>query len=126
MNSICRSLLVTLVVFTTFQLSAQEPDIKTIAKRFAELWHYNPQEKVYVHTDKPYYNAGDTMWFNAYVLNAATHKPDSKSRFVVLELVDETDSIVTRIKIRKDSTAFPGYLKINPEIRPGNYTLRVS
>ncbi len=124
MNSICRSLLVTLVVFTTFQLSAQEPDIKTIAKRFAELWHYNPQEKVYVHTDKPYYNAGETMWFNAYVLNAATHKPDSKSRFVVLELVDETDSIVTRIKIRKDSTAFPGYLKINPEIRPGNYTLR--
>ena len=39
MNSLCRSLLVTLVVFTTFQLSAQEPDIKTIDKRFAELWH---------------------------------------------------------------------------------------
>ncbi|MDX9919699.1 MAG: TonB-dependent receptor plug domain-containing protein [Paludibacter sp.] len=124
MNSLCRSLLVTLVVFTTFQLSAHEPDIKTIAKRFAELWHYNPQDKVYVHTDKPYYNAGETMWLNAYVLNAATHRPDSKSRFVIVELIDQTDSVVTRIKIRKDSTAFPGYLKINPEIRPGNYTLR--
>ena len=110
MNSLCRSLLVTLVVFTTFQLSAQETDIKTIAKRFAELWHFNPQEKVYVHTDKPYYNAGETMWFNAYVLNAATHRPDSKSRFVIVELIDQTDSVVTRIKIRKDSTAFPGYL----------------
>ncbi|NCU33229.1 MAG: hypothetical protein EOM23_09940, partial [Candidatus Moranbacteria bacterium] len=117
--------LIIILFILTFQHSfGQEPDIKTIATRFAQLWHFNPQEKVYVHTDKPYYNAGETIWLSAYVLNSATHRPDSKSRFVFAELIDPTDSVVSRIKIRKDSIGISGYLKLHPEIRPGTYTLR--
>lgn len=28
-----------------------------------------PVEKVYLHTDKPYYTIGDTLWFKSYLFN---------------------------------------------------------
>lgn len=103
---------------------SQQTLTKTIANRFAKLWYFNPQEKIYLHTDKPYYNAGEDIWFKAYLLNAATHRPESKSGFVYVELIDKTDSVITRVKIRKDSLGFSGNIKLLPEIQPGMYSLR--
>ena len=29
-----------------------------------------PQEKIYLHFDKPFYAGGDTIWFKAYIVNS--------------------------------------------------------
>ena len=98
---------------------------KTIANRFSKLWYYTPQEKVYLHTDKPYYSAGEEIWFKAYLVNASTHKPNTKSQFIYVELIDNSDSVITRVKIRKDSViGFDGTIKLSPEIQEGTYNLR--
>ena len=98
---------------------------KIIANRFSKLWYYTPQEKVYLHTDKPYYSAGEEIWFKAYLLNASTHKPNTKSQFVYVELIDNADSVISRVKIKKDSiTGFHGNIKLSPEIQEGTYNLR--
>ena len=34
-------------------------------------------EKLYLHLNQPYYGAGDTMWFKAYLTDAVSHKPDT-------------------------------------------------
>jgi TonB-dependent SusC/RagA subfamily outer membrane receptor len=47
-----------------------------------------PQEKVYLHFDKPYYMSGETMWFKGYLFNAVSHSIDSVSRVLYVDLVD--------------------------------------
>ena len=53
-----------------------------------------PQEKIYLHLDKNYYNAGETIWFKAYLTtdNAAT----TLSRTVYAELIDDKGSILQK------------------------------
>ena len=54
----------------------------------------------------------------AYVINAQIHQP-SPSNFVYVELINQLDSIQSRIKIKKDSIGFQGYLKLNKELPTG-------
>jgi hypothetical protein len=34
-----------------------------------------PEDKVYIHSDKPFYKPGETMWFAVYVRNGKDLKP---------------------------------------------------
>ena len=84
-----------------------------------------PQEKIYVHTDKPYYLSGEKIWFRAYVTDAVTHIPVLASRYVYVELINPLDSVVTRVKIRPDSLdAFHGHLPVPDDVPEGIYMLR--
>lgn len=111
-------------VYTQNQNNQQVDFSKTLATRFSKLWFHVPQEKVYLHTDKPYYSAGEEIWFKAYLVNASTHISNTKSNFVYVELIDKSDSVMARVKIRKDSLGFSGNLKLQPELPAGKYTLR--
>jgi len=95
-----------------------------IYARFEKQVTNFPQEKVYVQTDKPYYSAGEEIWFKAYLVNETTLEPNSLSQFVYVELIDKMDSVLYRVKIKKDSTGFAGHLKLKPEISTGTYSLR--
>ena len=102
------------------------PDFVTlITNRFSKQWINNPQEKVYLHTDKPYYSAGEEIWFKGYLVNATTLRPTAYSRFIYVELISKLDSVIYRLKIKKDSLGFAGHIKLKPEIPSGNYSLRV-
>jgi len=83
-----------------------------------------PQEKLYLQTDKPYYSAGEDIWFKGYLVNAITHTPMAQSKFIYVELINQADSVYQRIKIRKDSLGFVGKIKLSAEIPFGYYTLR--
>ena len=43
-----------------------------IASSVNKLSKHLAIEKLYLHTDKPAYLAGDTLWFKGYLFNAAT------------------------------------------------------
>lgn len=107
-----------------FSVAAQNPFQNKTLSFFTSMWKNVPQEKVYLHTDKPYYNAGEDIWFKAYVINASTHLPDTKSKFVYVELINAFDSVLCRVKIKKDSLGFSGRIKLNAETDPGDYVLR--
>lgn len=82
------------------------------------------QEKLYLHFDKPYYSAGERMWFKGYLLNAATHRP-TLSNFIYVELIDRKGKAVMRKKIKRtDSLGFGGYLTLPPEFPAEQYTVR--
>ncbi|MFZ4581826.1 MAG: TonB-dependent receptor plug domain-containing protein [Paludibacter sp.] len=91
---------------------------------FTSLWKNMPQEKLYLQTDKPYYSAGEDIWFKAYVINASTHLPNTLSRYVYVELINAFDSVLIRVKIKKDSLGFSGHLKLDADIATGDYILR--
>lgn len=83
-----------------------------------------PQEKMYLHTDRDYYNVEEKIWFRAYVTDAATHKMSDYSRYVYVELVDRQDSIYRRIKVGWRDSVFAGYIPIPKDIQQGEYFLR--
>ena len=103
-------------------------DIQNIPDRLVSLFQKQlevfPQEKIYVHTDKPYYISGEKIWFRAYLANAMSHEPVSINRNVYVELINPLDSVIDRVKIRQEEGAFYGYLSIPEDTPEGNYTLR--
>jgi hypothetical protein len=116
------------IVFLSLTLScfAVQPDYpEVIASRFSKIWHVAPQEKIYLHTDKPYlYSAGDDIWFRAHLVNAATLKPNTRSNFAYVELIDKSDSVISRVKVKRDKAGLAGKLTLPPEIAAGEYILR--
>lgn len=83
-----------------------------------------PQEKLYLHLDKPFYGAGEKIWFKGYLLNAITHQDSTKSNFIITELINRSDSIVERKKIRRDSLGFHNAFTLPPTLPAGDYYLR--
>lgn len=84
-----------------------------------------PQERIYLQTDKPYYAAGDTVWFRAHLLDAATNVPVNRSRFVYVELHDQqADTLMQRLMIRSDEDGvFANAILVPKGIKGGVYTL---
>ncbi|HEY5592575.1 MAG TPA: TonB-dependent receptor plug domain-containing protein [Paludibacter sp.] len=109
----------------SFSSNSQVPEFsQIIAKRLVKQWVNDPQEKVYLQTDKPYYSAGENIWFKAYVVDAATHQPKTLSQFIYVELIDKSNAVISRLKIKKDSLGFAGFIKLKPELSSGSYALR--
>jgi len=96
----------------------------SLVKLFNHQLHVFPQEKIHLHTDKPYYITGEKIWFRAHIANAATHAPTLISRYVYVELINPLDTVVTRVKIRHEENTYHGYLLIPDDIPEGDYTLR--
>ncbi len=54
----------------------------------------SPQEKVYVHFDKYYYNPGETVWYKAYIFSGL--EPSVVSKNFYTELIDENGDVLNR------------------------------
>ncbi len=83
-----------------------------------------PQEKLYLHLDKPYYGAGENIWFRAYLLNAMTHRTNIPENFVTVELLNRKDSLLVRKKIARDSIGLCNALTIPATVPSGEYYVR--
>lgn len=81
-------------------------------------------EKLYLQLDKPYYSAGENIWFKGYLVNAVTLAPMRQSRYIYVELIDRNNTVQQRIKIRADEHGFHNCLKLPPETPREQYTLR--
>lgn len=111
-----------LVCLLSLLLQAQEAPVD-FNKKFINYLTATLPENIYVQTDKPYYVVEDTIWLKAYVVNAQIFQP-SPSNFVYVELIDQQNKVLNRIKLKKDSTGFEGYIKLNETILSGEYALR--
>ena len=89
---------------------------------FIEQLSRYPQEKLYVHTDKEHYIAGDTVWLRAHCVDAATLTPARDSRYLYVELHDGSGALVRRIKILRRDGIYAGYLPL-PDDAAGDYAL---
>ena len=127
-NSRIRYLLTIWVILfvSIFTCNAQQIDtvyMNKIASSFKQITNL-PQEKVYLHTDKPYYFVGDTIWLKAYLVNAITHFSGNGSQYVYVELINRKDKVLQRIKIQQDKDLFASYLTLPKTLEAGDYYLR--
>ena len=82
------------------------------------------QEKLYVVTDKPYYSAGEKIYFSAFLLNSIFFEKSTPSSFIYVELVNANGNIISRIKVRGERGRFDNVLPISTKQAAGQYTLR--
>ena len=136
---ILKTILAFMLTCCHYSLGAQQnPEFRTaISNSFAAYYSQGTHEKVYVHTDREVYSAGDTLWFKAYVTEGLTDLPLSDSRFVYVELRGpgawhkDNAKVYERIKARKhldaDSTErfsiYDNRIEIPESATPGIYTL---
>lgn len=84
-----------------------------------------PIEKLYLQTDKSYYNTGDTIRFKAYLLKADYLVPSEMSGLLYIELDNDQGKSAKRIMVPVEVGLAWGDIALDStEIPDGNYTLR--
>ena len=131
-NIILRNFILIFILLISFKTQAQEVNIEnnksiefgnTIKRYFTTIDNIF-KEKLYLHIDKPFYGAGDNIWYKGYLLNGLTHRDNSPTNFIYVELYNHNDSLIIRQKIRRDQNNFTGNIEVPAEIIPGDYYLR--
>jgi len=117
------------VAFTTMALSPNRlaPLNDTIKKLLADLRDFNqehPEDRLYVHTDKPMYKSGETVWFSTYVREGAKLLPSEVSGIVHAELLNPKGSIDQQIKLIADNGVAKGDFMIDEAAVGGMYKLK--
>ena len=97
-------------------------------KLLAKLDQYQlafPQEKTYLHLDKPYYATGETLWFKAYVVDAMGHATDTASTLLYVDLVDKVaGKVVANRKIKMEAGHGQGDFALPDSLPAGDYKIR--
>ncbi|NDV66479.1 Plug domain-containing protein [Bacteroides sp. 224] len=115
-----------LMILTCFQAYAQtnieqlKEQVQTNAIKQLALY---PQEKIYLHTDREYYIPGDTVWFKAYTADAFTNEYCERSRFVYVELINSSASVIKRVMLPPRKSLFFGNIALSEELSKGYYTI---
>lgn len=101
-----KKLLFALLCTTCFYIPAFSQGVKQslslddIVSRLQTLSTTKAIEKVYLHFDKALYNAGDTMFFKAYVTLGEQHQLSKLSGVLHVDLVNAADSLVQNISLQ--------------------------
>lgn len=113
-------LVITATAFNTLQAQVL-PDVQN---SFNQYCANAVQEKLFVHTDKSAYTAGELMWFKVYNVDGANHKPIDLSKVVYIEVLDKNQAPVLQAKIAMLNGFGSGSLFLPVSLTTGNFILR--
>jgi hypothetical protein len=105
-------------------IKAEDDPIKKAATQLDKWLNNYPQEKVYLHFDKPYYSVGDDIWFKAYVTIGPKHQLSALSGALNVELIDDRDSVKQSIKIKLNAGLGHGDFALSDTLAAGSYRIR--
>lgn len=97
--------------------------IDSIQARINRQLETYPQEKIYVHNDKPLYVTGENIWFRIHLVNALSHRHNTTSLYVYGELIDPIGNVVDSVKIIRRNGIYTGHFKIDEELADAVYTM---
>ena len=105
------------------------PSVQDSLKKVFFLQHqYNlayPEEKSYLHTDKPYYYVGDTIWFKAYTVFSAGFFPDTLNSTLYVDLVNQDGKVIREVNVWLRQGLGMGQISLaDSSLFPGRYMLR--
>ena len=96
-------------------LKRKEPDKKIVSRL---------QEKVYLHTDKPYYYPGEVIWLKGYMNYAEPTLKDSLSKVLYVELINPERKITSSRMIPIQRGMSFGDIILSDSLPSGEYYLR--
>jgi hypothetical protein len=108
---------------TALPVTAQQ-NINNIETAFVDYSKYSSTEKVFTHTDKDFYLAGEIVWFKLYVVNAGDHKQIDLSKVAYVEILDKEQNPVLQAKIALGEGKGNGSLYLPFTLNSGVYKIR--
>ena len=127
-----RKILTGLLLFLVLPAIAQQGE-----DLFADYARLLSPEKVYLHTDREVYRAGDTVWFKGYLQNASSVSEFPPCNYIYVELISsmvqknynlgrdlETEEVRVRVKVKRGMDGFSGWLSVPDNVNTGIATLR--
>ena len=122
------TLLLTVLFFTLHSLSAhcqtENSDLKDVVSKLKKFSHTHVTEKAYLHFDKPYYAAGDTIYFKAYITIGDRLNLSPLSRILHVDLINPANKIDQSIKLKLINGLAWGDFALPDTLEKGNYRVR--
>lgn len=103
---------------------AQADSLSDITGKCKHFNTHDLQEKLFVHTDKDFYLAGEIIWFKIYDINEATNAPFDFSKVAYVELLGNNHTPVLQTKIALGKNGNGGSLFLPFTLHSGNYVFR--
>lgn len=97
-------------------------NIDTLISRYSQFTELYSPEKLFIHTDKSNYVAGELIWFRGYLTSKSQSAIIPESNFIYVELY--RDTLISRVKIKRTESGFEGNLQLGHDLKSGNYTIR--
>jgi len=98
--------------------------VKNITGKVNAFTTNHVTEKAYLHFDKPYYAAGDTMYFKAYLTLGDNHSLSHLSRILYVDLINTNNKISTSLKLLVTDGVAWGDIALPRTLTKGSYRVR--
>lgn len=123
-----RSSLLLAILFVSIQKNAfsqsGKTDFNNVLSHIESLRKNRPVENIYIHFDKPYYAAGDTIYFKTYVTMNELHKPTPLSEVVHIDFITPQNRIINSVRLKlKQGTAYADF-ELPDSLQAGIYHVR--
>lgn len=110
--------------FFSFKLfEIQSIGIEQIIAQLTSFYQKYPSEKVYLHLDKPYYAAGEKIWFKAYLQNSKSDTTDL-SKILYIELINSNKAVCRSQQLYVSQLSAFGDIALADTLAEGSYRLR--
>ncbi|MEI9912991.1 MAG: hypothetical protein WDO71_27120 [Bacteroidota bacterium] len=119
-----RSVLLVMAVFMICQSHAQDGLFKNIAQRLEKYNQLYLREKIYLHSDKDFYIAGEIVWFKIYYVDGGSHQPIHVSKVAYVEILDRNNKAVLQAKIPLADNGGNGSFYLPLTLNSDYYTLK--
>ena len=115
-----------ILLLLCFGLSAvsQSEENDLLVSKFNQYQQYHLQEKMFIHTDKEFYLAGEQIHLKLYITDGILNNLCGLSKLAYVELLDFRNNPVLQAKIATDSGTGNATLDIPASFKTGNYILR--
>ncbi|MGC4101264.1 hypothetical protein [Ferruginibacter sp.] len=90
-QSFCKKIVLLVFLSATTNWAFSQVPIDSLVNQLGQKY---PQEKIYLHFDKSYYNAGETIWFKAYL--TTDNLASTLSKTVYAELIDNKGTVLQK------------------------------
>ncbi len=99
----------------------------TVFQELQQAWQYandlSGAEKCYVQTDRTLYQPGDTLWFNAFAVNAGDLRAATEHRRMSVSLQDPRGNVVHQLQLRTEAGTAAGEMNLSSNWPGGTYRL---
>jgi len=125
MKKICYTLV--FFVFGTATIAfgqGTSPALQNIVSRLKTFAGNYVIEKAYLHFDKPYYSAGDNMYFKAYVTLGESRGLSKESGILHVDLINPGNVIIRNIILQLENGVAAGSFSLPDTLQGGVYRVR--
>jgi alpha-2-macroglobulin-like protein len=93
-------------------------------QQFTKLFNTMPTERIYVHTDKPFYQPGESIWLQAYLRNTIDMKASKTSDVLYVDLINPKGAKEQSLKLLVRDGVVSGDFQLSEEAVGGLYTIK--